>query len=113
MKNEEIQKDIKEGLNIPKKKYPDKITGDYPDGFGVKTEYWPNGNIKSIHITHSNGSWAKWDYDEAGNLIYDENSNGYWIKREYDEDGNKTYYENSNGYWTKREYDKDGNAINL
>ncbi len=109
-----------EGLMLGYKKFPDK----YLDSLTLKEfpkseinkhprwhkqEYDNNGNI--IYEETYYGYWTKWEYDNNGNKIYYKNSKGYWIKREYDEYGNEIYYENSDGYWEKWEYDEYGNEI--
>jgi uncharacterized protein RhaS with RHS repeats len=100
---------INEGLNLPKKKYPDKIEGDYPNGNWSRREYDNNG--KQIYYEDSNGYWERYEYDNNGKQIYFEASDGYWSRHEYDNNGNLIYYENSDGYWERREYDTNGNVI--
>ena len=75
-------------INLKKKKFPDEIIGDYP-----------------------NGKWARYEYDDNGKDIYYEDSDGYWTKREYDQMGNEIYWANSDGEWEKRKYDRHGNQI--
>jgi hypothetical protein len=67
------------------------------------------GNL--IYLEHSDGYWAKYEYDSNGKEIYLEHSKGYWEKRKYDSKGKQIYWENSKGYWAKYEYNSDGNRI--
>jgi hypothetical protein len=94
---EDNRDQINEGLNLPKKKYPDKIIGDYPDGNGKKIIYWSNGNVKERHTTYSSNDWGRSEYDQNGNEIYFEDSSGYWRIQEYDRNGNEIYFEDSVG----------------
>jgi hypothetical protein len=58
-------------VNVKKKKYPTKITGDYP-----------------------NGQYSLTRYDNKGNMIYRESYvQNELLKREYDEKGNVTLIE--------------------
>ena len=82
---------------------------DSYDGKWEKNEYDDKGNL--IYNESSNGDWRKWGYDDKGNKIYYENSDGYWKKYEYDDKGNKIYFEDSDGDWGKYEYDDKGNQI--
>ena len=49
----------------------------------IKWDFKTNGNLeildkngKPIYLERSNGTWAKWEYDSRGNVIYFENSDG-------------------------------------
>lgn len=57
------------------------------------------------------GKWTKYTYDANGNVIYVEDSNGYWEEYTYDKNNNMTYMKDLYGRWIKREYDKNGNLI--
>ena len=49
------------------------------------------------------GKWRKSEYDENGNLIYEESYIGWWYKYEYDENGNILYKETPHGRkWYRR-----------
>jgi hypothetical protein len=54
-------------------------------------------NGKVIYLEHSDGYWAKSEFNPNVNLIYYEDSSGLWIKREYDSFGGIIYHESSNG----------------
>ena len=81
---------------------------DLDNGFWQKSEYDENGNL--TYNEHDDGVWYKYEYDENGNITYYGSDDGDWEKREYDENGNLIYYENYGGHWVKREYDKNGNT---
>jgi hypothetical protein len=55
--------------------------------------------------------WYKYEYDEKGNQISQEDNYGTLLKTEYDEKGNIISLEDNYGYWDKREYDSNGNLI--
>ena len=49
----------------------------------IKWDFKANGSLeildkngKPIYLERSNGTWAKWEYDSRGNVIYFENSTG-------------------------------------
>ena len=108
---QECHKRMNEGhrINLRKKEYPDKITGDYPDGNWTIRKYNDQGNV--IYKEYSDGGTRQ--FDNSGNLIYARYANGDWVKKEYDENGKVIYYENSKGYWAKREYDDNGHLVYL
>ena len=49
--------------------------------------------------------WYKWEYDNIGRCIREEESNGYWATHEYDDMGNEIYLLASNGFFRKKTYD--------
>ena len=75
-----------------------------------------NGEVKfdkNGRLTLVKGPFLEYEvynYDERGNLIYEEKKFKSVIYK-YDEKGNLIYYENSNGNWEKKEYDEKGNLI--
>ena len=109
-----VEETTNEGLNLEKKKYPDKYFDKY--GNEVESDYYPIDHINSynqqgeiIARDYEDGRWEKWEVDNKGNGIYYESSEGYWCKWEYNADEEEIYYENSDGYWVKKEYDDRGN----
>ena len=75
----------------------------------IKQEFDNNGNV--IYQEWSDGFWSKREFNDDGKVIYAKNSNGFWCKYYYDAGGNEIYYESSNRFWYKQEYDTNGNLI--
>ena len=71
-------------------------------------EYDENGNEIYRGIEGYN-DWAKTEFDDRNNPVYEEFADGSWTKAQYDDDNNLTYIEYSDGTWTKVEYDDAGN----
>jgi YD repeat-containing protein len=82
---------------------------DSSPGYWVRYEYNDMGN--RIYQEDRDGRWAKFHYDEAGKCVYFEESSGHWEKYEYDDSGNIAYWALKGGYWLKTIYDENGNWI--
>ena len=80
-----IRREIREGLNLVKKKYQPR----YFD--------WKTGDEFKANNIDQHPAWFKYEYDDRGQPSYFEDSAGYWIKYEYDQFGNEIYYEDSDG----------------
>ena len=72
-------------------------------------EYDDDGNV--VYEEEKNGDWMEMKYDSQGNNILTIFNNGEWNEHKYDSQGNNIYYASDNGYWNKSEYDHQGNKI--
>lgn len=75
----------------------------------VKDEYDNFGNL--IYQEREDGTWERWYYDNYNKLNYFENSDSYW-KRWIRNDKNEIIrWEDSEGSWKEFEYDSQGYCL--
>ncbi len=75
------------------------------------TEYrYDYANRKTREIMYLNGVTYtfRFDYDPAGNLVYEEKPGGQWIRYDHDEYHRLTYEAHSDGRWVDYDYYDDG-----
>jgi len=55
------------------------------------------------------GDWEKYEFDQQGEITYNEDSDGFWAKWEYNDDGSWLFYEDSKGNIEDNRFDNVNN----
>lgn len=93
-----INSDIFKSHTADKDKVTEVDKGDY------KVRIYKDHQGRTIGIHSTMDYWKVFQYDDAGNKIYERDSDGNWEKRRYDKRSNILQFSNSSGtFWHKNQ----------